>query len=68
LSVILQPGYDLITEVLRCLLGLLGLTTVGYSPTSSKGLEPAVRELELLVSKVSSNEILDYPLWVLLSI
>lgn len=66
--VILKLRYNLITEVLRCLLGLLGLTTVRYSLTSSKGLEPAVKELELLISKAFSNEILDYPLWVLLLI
>jgi hypothetical protein len=60
LFIILQLELNFATKVLRCLLDLLCLITVKYFLAFLKGLELAVREFELLKSKIFSNKILSY--------
>jgi len=42
MSVKLQLRYNLAAVVLWQVLGCLGITTVGYTPLSSKALKPAI--------------------------
>jgi len=67
MSVELQEGSNLLVEIFECLLGCLSLRAVGYTPSLSISLKPAIRELKAGINQLA-RLILSNPMWVLLAI